>query len=96
MVKGLTWKTAWGYYDYNEKFLPAPLTARDFQVCVADTRQRHAHQRFAIYNRLCYVGDVERSVFVAESFHKLRTQSSEIRGQNVRLAGFFQEARERG
>lgn len=29
--KGLTWRTAWGYYDYNEKFLPAPLTARDFQ-----------------------------------------------------------------
>src|SRR5579864_171158 len=32
LVKGLTWKTAWGYYDYNEKFLPAPLTARDFQA----------------------------------------------------------------
>jgi len=32
LVKGLTWKTAWGYYDYNEKFSPAPLTARDFQA----------------------------------------------------------------
>ena len=31
LAKGLTWKTAWGYYDYNEKFLPAPLAARDFQ-----------------------------------------------------------------
>ena len=31
MVKGLSWRTAWGYYDYNEKFLPAPLVARDFQ-----------------------------------------------------------------
>ncbi len=31
LAKGLTWKTAWGYYDYNEKFLPAPLPARDFQ-----------------------------------------------------------------
>jgi hypothetical protein len=32
LVKGLTWKTAWGYYDYNEKFSPAPLTARDLQA----------------------------------------------------------------
>jgi hypothetical protein len=31
VAKGLTWRTAWGYYDYNEKFLPAPLVARDFQ-----------------------------------------------------------------
>ena len=31
LAKGLTWRTAWGYYDYNEKFLPAPLLARDFQ-----------------------------------------------------------------
>ncbi len=31
LTKGLTWRTAWGYYDYNEKFLPAPLSARDFQ-----------------------------------------------------------------
>ena len=31
LVKGLSWRTAWGYYDYNEKFLPAPLLARDFQ-----------------------------------------------------------------
>ncbi|HTS35439.1 MAG TPA: hypothetical protein VMH04_07200 [Candidatus Solibacter sp.] len=31
LAKGLFWKTAWGYYDYNEKFLPAPLVARDFQ-----------------------------------------------------------------
>jgi hypothetical protein len=32
LVKGLTWKTTWGSYDYNEKFLPAPLTARGFQA----------------------------------------------------------------
>jgi hypothetical protein len=31
LAKGLTWRTGWGYYDYNEKFLPAPLLARDFQ-----------------------------------------------------------------
>jgi hypothetical protein len=31
VAKGLTWRTAWGHYDYNEKFLPAPLLARDFQ-----------------------------------------------------------------
>lgn len=31
LVKGLTWRTAWGYYDYNEKFLSVPLLPRDFQ-----------------------------------------------------------------
>jgi len=31
LAKGLTWRTAWSYYDYNEKFLPAPLAPRDFQ-----------------------------------------------------------------
>jgi hypothetical protein len=31
LAKRLTWRTAWGHYDYNEKFLPAPLLARDFQ-----------------------------------------------------------------
>jgi len=31
LAKGLIWRTAWGYYDYNEKFLPDPLSARDFQ-----------------------------------------------------------------
>jgi hypothetical protein len=31
LAKGLTWRTGWGYYDYNEKFLPTPLMARDFQ-----------------------------------------------------------------
>ena len=41
LVKGLTWKTAWGYYDYNEKFLPAPLTARDFQANTATLSLRY-------------------------------------------------------
>lgn len=31
LAKGVTFRTAWGYYDYNEKYLPAPLLARDFQ-----------------------------------------------------------------
>jgi hypothetical protein len=31
LAKSLTWRTAWGYYDYNEKYSPAPLLARDFQ-----------------------------------------------------------------
>lgn len=31
LAKGVTFRTGWGYYDYNEKFLPAPLLARDFQ-----------------------------------------------------------------
>ena len=31
LYKGWTWRTAWNYYDYNEKSLSAPLPARDFQ-----------------------------------------------------------------
>ncbi len=31
LAKGLTWKTGWGYYDYNEKYFSTPLPARDFQ-----------------------------------------------------------------
>ena len=31
VARGLTWRTAWGYYDYSEKSLPTPLLARDFQ-----------------------------------------------------------------
>jgi len=30
LVKGLTWRTAWNYYDSNEKSNPGLLTARDF------------------------------------------------------------------
>lgn len=31
LAKGIVWRTAWGYFDYNEKFLSTPLLARDFQ-----------------------------------------------------------------
>jgi hypothetical protein len=31
LAKGLTWRTAWGHFDYNEKSSPGPLPARDFQ-----------------------------------------------------------------
>lgn len=41
LAKGLTWRTAWGYYDYNEKFLPAPLLARDFQANSATLSLRY-------------------------------------------------------
>jgi len=41
LTKGLTWRTAWGYYDYNEKFLPAPLLARDFQSNSATLSMRY-------------------------------------------------------
>jgi hypothetical protein len=41
LAKGLTWRTAWGYYDYNEKFLPAPLPARDFQSNSVTTAMRY-------------------------------------------------------
>ncbi|HET9410057.1 MAG TPA: hypothetical protein VFO39_22670 [Candidatus Sulfotelmatobacter sp.] len=32
LAKGVTWVTAWGYYDYNEKFFSFPLVPRDFQT----------------------------------------------------------------
>jgi hypothetical protein len=41
LARGLTWRTAWGYYDYNEKFLPAPLLARDFQSNLATLSMRY-------------------------------------------------------
>ena len=28
---GFTWRTAWNYYDYNEKYLSYPLPSRNFQ-----------------------------------------------------------------
>jgi hypothetical protein len=31
LAKGVTWVSAWGYYDYNEKFVSFPLVPRDFQ-----------------------------------------------------------------
>ena len=31
LTKRVTWRAAWGFYDYNEKFLPTPLSTRDFQ-----------------------------------------------------------------
>ena len=30
LSKGFTWRTAWNYYDYNEKSVPGTLAARDF------------------------------------------------------------------
>lgn len=41
LAKGFTWITAWGYYDYNEKFLPTPLLARDFQSNQATVSLRY-------------------------------------------------------
>jgi hypothetical protein len=41
LAKGFTWKSASGYYDYNEKLLPAPLTARDFQANTATLSLRY-------------------------------------------------------
>ena len=41
LAKGLTWRTAWGFYDYNEKFLPTPLLARDFQTNTATLSLRY-------------------------------------------------------
>ena len=41
LAKGVAFRTAWGYYDYNEKYLPAPLLARDFQANSATLSLRY-------------------------------------------------------
>jgi hypothetical protein len=42
LAKGFTWRTAWNYYDYNEKSAPGPVTARDFQSNSATLSLRYA------------------------------------------------------
>jgi len=40
--KGVTWRTAWNYYDYNEKSNPGLLAARDFHSNSATLSLRYA------------------------------------------------------
>jgi hypothetical protein len=40
--RGLSWRTAWNYYDYNEKSSPGPLLPRDFQSNSATLSLRYA------------------------------------------------------
>ncbi len=42
LVRGLTWRSAWGYYDYNEKSDPGVLPPRDFQSNSATFSLRYA------------------------------------------------------
>ena len=42
LVKGLSWRTAWNYYDYNEKSVAFPLPPRDFQSNSATLSMRYA------------------------------------------------------
>jgi hypothetical protein len=42
LVKGLSWRTAWNYYDYNEKSIAFPLPPRDFQSNSATLSMRYA------------------------------------------------------
>jgi hypothetical protein len=42
LTKGLSWRTAWNYYDYNEKSLAFPLPARDFQSNSATLSMKYA------------------------------------------------------
>ena len=42
LAKGFAWRTAWNYYDYNEKSVPGPLTPRDFQSNSATLSLRYA------------------------------------------------------
>jgi hypothetical protein len=42
LVKGLTWKTSWSYYDYDEKALPDPTGPRSFHANLVDLSLRYA------------------------------------------------------
>jgi hypothetical protein len=43
LVKGLTWRTSWGYYGYNEKTPPDLFTAaRDFRGNLASFSLRYS------------------------------------------------------
>jgi hypothetical protein len=42
LAKGFTWRTAWNYYDYNEKSAPGSVAARDFQSNSATLSLRYA------------------------------------------------------
>jgi hypothetical protein len=42
LARGLSWRTAWNYYDYNEKSSPGFLPARDFQSNSATLSLRYA------------------------------------------------------
>ena len=42
LVKGLSWRTAWNFYDYNEKSFAFPLPPRDFQSNSATLSMKYA------------------------------------------------------
>ena len=42
LAKGFTWRTAWNYYDYNEKSAPGLVAPRDFQSNSATLSLRYA------------------------------------------------------
>jgi opacity protein-like surface antigen len=42
LTKGLTWKTGWSYYNYNEKALPDPTGSHDFHANLVDLALRYA------------------------------------------------------
>jgi hypothetical protein len=42
LAKGFTWRTAWNYYDYNEKSAPGTLPPRDFQSNSATLSVRYS------------------------------------------------------
>jgi hypothetical protein len=42
LAKGFAWRTAWNYYDYNEKSAPGSLAPRDFQSNSATLSLRYA------------------------------------------------------
>lgn len=41
LAHGFIWRTAWNYYDYNEKSLSSPLPPRDFQSNLATLSLRY-------------------------------------------------------
>src|SRR2546421_11247555 len=60
-----------------QRSLKAGIAARDLEIGITDSRERHAHQRFAIRDRPGHIRNTQSFVFIAQRFH-LRMVSSQL------------------
>src|SRR3989442_12813453 len=49
--------------------LKTGISARNLQIGIADSRKRHAHDGFAIADRLCHLSDLQFAILVTQSLH---------------------------
>src|SRR5205807_4813085 len=66
--------------------LKTGISARNLQIGIADSRKRHAHDGFAIADRLCHISDLQFAILVTQGLHKTRGRRSgrrsEVRGRS--------------